>query len=80
VCSLACSQLGLSPSEALAACTVNAAHVLSRAGRKGRLAPGYDADVVLVDADDWRHLAYHLGGPVIHTVVQAGRIAWSRRA
>jgi imidazolonepropionase len=80
VCSLACSQLGLSPSEALAACTVNAAHVLSRAGRKGRLAPGSDADVVLVDADDWRHLAYHLGGPVIHTVVQAGRIAWSRRA
>jgi imidazolonepropionase len=80
VCSLACTQLGLSPSEALAACTVNAAHVLSRAGRKGRLAPGYDADVVLVDADDWRHLAYHLGGPVIHTVVQAGRIAWSRRA
>ena len=80
VCSLACTQLGLSPPEALAACTVNAAHVLSRAERKGRLAPGYDADVVLVDAEDWRHLAYHLGGPVIHTVVQAGRIAWSRRA
>jgi imidazolonepropionase-like amidohydrolase len=54
--------------------------VLSRAERKGRLAPGYDADVVLVDAEDWRHLAYHLGGPVVHTVVQAGRISWSRRA
>jgi imidazolonepropionase len=80
VCSLACTQLGLSPAEALAACTVNAAHVLSRAERKGRLAPGYDADVVLVDAEDWRHLAYHLGGPVVHTVVQAGRISWSRRA
>jgi imidazolonepropionase len=62
VCSLACTQLGLSPSETLAACTVNAAHVLGRAGCKGRLAPGFDADLLLVDVPDWRYLAYHLGG------------------
>jgi len=74
ICSLACTQLGLSPEQALTACTVNAAHVLARADRKGRLAPGYDADIVLVDADDWRHLAYHLGGPVAHTVLRAGRV------
>src|SRR5205823_9452240 len=41
VCSLACTQLKLSPGEALAACTVNAAHVLRRADRIGRLAPGH---------------------------------------
>ena len=35
VCSLACTQLRLSPAEALAACTVNAAHVLGRADRQG---------------------------------------------
>ena len=80
VCSLACTQLHLSPNEALAACTVNAAHVLARADRKGRIAPGYDADVVLLAADDWRHLAYHLGGPVVHTVVRSGEIASSSRA
>ncbi len=80
VCGLACTQLGLSPAEALVACTLNAAHVLGRSERKGRLAPGQDADVVLLAADDWRHLAYHLGGPVVHTVVQGGRIAWSSRA
>jgi len=80
VCSLATTQMGLATEEALAACTVNAAHVLGRADRKGRLAPGYDADVVLVAADDWRHLAYHLGGPVVHTVVAGGRIAWGSRA
>jgi imidazolonepropionase len=79
-CSLAATQLGLAPEEALSACTVNAAHVLGRAERKGRLAPGYDADLVLVAADDWRHLAYHLGGPVVHSVVVGGRIAWSRSA
>jgi imidazolonepropionase len=72
VCSLACTQLGLTPAEALAACTVNAAHVLGRAGRKGRLAPGYDADLVLLDAPDWRHLAYHLGGDVVAEVIVRG--------
>jgi imidazolonepropionase len=80
VCSLAATQLGLAPEEALAACTVNAAHVLARSERTGRVAAGYDADVVLIAADDWRHLAYHLGGPVVHTVVRGGRIAWSCRA
>jgi imidazolonepropionase len=80
VCSLAATQLGMSPEEALSACTVNAAHVLARADRKGRLASGFDADVVLLAADDWRHLAYHLAGPVVHTVVAGGQIAWGRSA
>ena len=80
VCSLACTQLGLAPAEALAACTVNAAHVLRRADRLGRLAAGYAADFVLLDAPDWRYLAYHLGGDVVHTVVEAGAVAWSRVA
>jgi imidazolonepropionase len=80
VCGLACTQLGLSPAEALVACTLNAAHVLGRSERKGRLAAGFDADIVLLDAGDWRHLAYHLGGPVVHTVVQGGRVARTGRA
>ncbi len=80
VCSLAATQLSLAPEEALSACTVNAAHVLGRTHAKGRLATGYDADVVLLAADDWRHLAYHLGGPVVDTVIAGGRVAWNSRA
>jgi imidazolonepropionase len=80
VCSLACTQLRLSPEEALVATTLNAAHVLDRADRKGRVAPGYDADLVLVADEDWRHLAYHLAGAVVHSVVVGGRIAWSSGA
>ena len=80
VCSLAATQMSLSPEEALAACTANAAHVLGRADRKGRIARGFDADVVLVGAEDWRHVAYHLGGPVVHTVIAAGRVAWRASA
>ena len=78
VTSLACTQLGLSPGEALGAVTVNAAHVLGRADRKGRLAPGYDADLTLLAAPDWRHLAYHVGGEVVCAVVRSGRLEWRR--
>jgi imidazolonepropionase len=74
VCALAATQLRLAPAEALSACTVNAAHVLGRADRKGRLAPGYDADLVLLEAPDWRYLAYHLGHDHVHTVVRSGQI------
>jgi imidazolonepropionase len=77
VCSLACTQMTMSPAEALSACTVNAAHVLGRADRIGRLAPGYDADFVLVDAPDWRHVAYHLAGDVVSTVVRKGETLWT---
>ena len=78
VCSLACTQLHLSPEEALAACTVNAAYVLGRSDRIGRAAAGYDADLVLLDAPDWRYLAYHLAGPVVVAVVLGGQVAWRR--
>jgi imidazolonepropionase len=75
VCSLAATQLKLTPSEALTACTVNAAHVLGRADRLGRLAPGYAADIVLLDVPDWRYLAYHLAGEIVAHVVVAGERA-----
>ena len=73
-CSLAATQLKLAPAEALAACTVNAAHVLDRSDRLGRLAPGYRADVVLLDAPDWRHLAYHLGADLVTRVIAGGEL------
>jgi imidazolonepropionase len=74
VMSLACMQLGLTPAEALTACTVNAAWVLGRADRLGRIAPGYDGDVVILEADDWRHVSYHLGGRVIADVFKRGEL------
>ncbi|HEX2376385.1 MAG TPA: imidazolonepropionase [Gaiellales bacterium] len=73
VMTLACTALGMTPGEALAACTVNAAWVLGRAERVGRLAPGFDADIVLLDAPDWRHVAYHLAGRDIAAVYARGR-------
>jgi imidazolonepropionase len=71
-CSLAATQLKLAPAEALAACTVNAAHVLGRADWLGRIAPGYRADLAILDAPDWRYLAYHLGGELVSRVLVGG--------
>lgn len=76
ICSLACTQLHLSPEEALTAVTANAAHVLGLAGDRGRVAPGLRADLTLLDAPDWRYLAYHLAGDVVAAVVRGGSLAW----
>ena len=73
IMNLACTRLGLSPAEALSACTANAAHVLALSD-VGRLAPGYRADVLVLDAPDWRHLAYHLGGDRFAAKIKAGRL------
>jgi imidazolonepropionase len=75
VMSLACTQMHLSPAEALAACTVNGAHVLGQDERLGRLRVGSPADVVVLEAPDWRHLAYHLGGVRIRHVIGDGHWA-----
>jgi imidazolonepropionase len=77
VWTLACTQLGLSPEEALGACTVNAAQALGLHDR-GRIAAGLRADVVLIDAPDWRHLAYHLAGDLVRMVIREGRVAHTR--
>jgi imidazolonepropionase len=71
VMNLGCTRLGLSPAEALSACTANAAHVLGL-NEVGRLAPGYRADVLVLDAPDWRHLAYHLGGDRFAARIRSG--------
>jgi imidazolonepropionase len=73
VMNLACTRLGFSPAEGLCACTANAAHVLG-AEDVGRLSPGYKADVLLLDAPDWRHLVYHLGGDRFAARIKSGRV------
>jgi imidazolonepropionase len=78
VCALAVVQVRLTPAEALAACTVNAAHVLRRADRVGRLAAGYEANCTLLRAPDWRYLAYHLGGDIVDGIVVRGEVVWRR--
>ena len=72
VMNLACTRLKLSP-RALCACTANAAHVLGL-DDVGRLAPGYKADILVLDAPDWRYVAYHLGGDRFAARIKAGQV------
>lgn len=72
---------GLSPQEAIVAATVNAAHALGRGARTGALVEGRRADIVVLETDDERDLAYRLGAPLVREVYAAGqRIAGRRDA
>ncbi|MEP6694652.1 MAG: imidazolonepropionase [Chloroflexota bacterium] len=64
---------GLTPHQAIVAATINGAHALGRGGRTGALVKGRRTDVVVLDTDDERELAYRLGGPIVRDVYAAGR-------
>jgi imidazolonepropionase len=76
VMALACRYQRLLPAEALNACTINAAHAIGLSGRLGSLEPGKQADVLLVDAPDYRHLCYQFGGNLVQCVIERGRVMW----
>lgn len=69
---LGVSQLGLRHAEAVLATTVNAAAALGLAGERGQIAPGFAADLVLVEAEDWREVAYWLGSNRVSAVWTGG--------
>lgn len=58
VISLACTHLRMSPREAIAASTINAACALRLQERKGSIEPGKDADLALFDVKDYREIGY----------------------
>jgi imidazolonepropionase len=72
---LAVFELGLSIEEALTAATLNAACSLGLGGEIGSIEPGKRADLVLLDAPNLLHLAYHYGINPVRAVVKDGEIA-----
>ncbi|MEP7016259.1 MAG: imidazolonepropionase [Verrucomicrobiota bacterium] len=75
ILSLACTQMKMSPSEAITASTINAAYSLSRGDKIGSLEPGKSGNFSMFDGDDYRELAYWFGVPLIHSVYVAGQRA-----
>lgn len=71
---LACRHLGLTPAQALCAATINAAAAVGLQGRKGSLEPGKDADLIVLDIPDHRHLGYRFGTNLVSRVIRGGRL------
>jgi imidazolonepropionase len=79
--SLACTQMKMSPAEAIAAATINGAWALRVADRKGSIEPGKDADLAIFAVDDYREIPYWFGSnrcvmTVIHGVPLPAKFAF----
>ena len=71
---LACRYLKLTPAEALAAATINAAAALGMADRIGSLSPGKQADLLILKVPDYRLLSYRYGTNLVSTVIKKGAV------
>lgn len=72
VIALACRALKLTPAQALAAATINAAYAIGRSATIGSLEAGKQADLLVLSVEDYRHLAYRFGGNLVRTVIKKG--------
>jgi imidazolonepropionase len=71
---MACTQMRMLPAEAVTALTLNAAAAVGRADRLGSLEPGKQADLLICDVPDYRHLFYHFGVNHVQRVIKRGRV------
>ena len=71
---LACRYLKLTPAQAIVAATLNAAVAIGRADQIGSLDPGKQADLLILDVPDYRHLGYRFGTNLVKTVIKKGKI------
>ena len=78
ILSLACTQMKMTPAEAITAATINAAYSLDRGEEIGSLEPGKRADFVIHDCSDYREIAYFFGVPSAEAVYLEGRPVWAR--
>lgn len=71
---LACRYMKLTPAQAIVAATLNAAVAIGRGDYIGSVEPGKQADLLILDALDYRHLGYRFGTNLVHTVIKKGNI------
>ena len=70
----------LTPSEAITATTINAAHAINRAKEIGSLEIGKKADVIVLDAPNHKFLGYRFGVNLVDKVVKNGRTVFDKEA
>jgi imidazolonepropionase len=78
IASLACTQMHMTPAEAITAATINGAFALRRADRIGSIEAGKLADLIVLDVDDYREIPYYFAVNHCLMTVKRGRIIYSR--
>jgi imidazolonepropionase len=78
ILSLACTQLRMTPAEAIAAATINAAHSLRREKRIGSLEVGKQADVAVFEVEEYREIPYYFGVNTCWMTMKRGAVIYSR--
>jgi imidazolonepropionase len=76
VISLACSQMRMTPAEAISAATINGAHALGLGSRTGSLEPGKTADLLLLNVSDYREMPFVFGVNHVHKVYRRGEAVY----
>jgi len=71
---IACTQMGMSPEEAISAATLNGAAALRMSGQVGSIEPGKRADLCVMNVQNYATLAYHFGVNHLEKVVKNGVI------
>jgi imidazolonepropionase len=80
ILSLACTQMRMTPAEAVVAATINGAYALDRGDRCGSLETGKQADLCIMDVSDYREIPYYFGVNHCHAVFRHGKIVFSKDA
>lgn len=74
ILSLACTQLRMTPAEAITAATINAAYALRRQKLIGSLEPGKQADLAVFEVEDYREIPYYFGMKRCWMTIKRGEI------
>ena len=77
VLSLACTQMKMTPAEAIVAATMNGACAVRRQGRIGSLEPGKQADIAVYDVEDCREIPYFAAVNFCAATFKRGCLVWS---
>jgi imidazolonepropionase len=78
ILSIACSQMKMTPAEAITAATINGAHALAVSDRLGTIETGKQADIVLMDVADYRELPYFFGVNHCVLTIKKGKVLINR--
>jgi imidazolonepropionase len=71
---LACRYMRITPAQAIVAATLNAAAAINRADKIGSIEPGKQADLLILNVADYRHLGYRFATNLVQTVIKRGKV------